>query len=243
MSSQTPEVPQQGPPTRFAVALFPGFQALDIFGPLDVLNMLSKQQAPQLELSLLVLSSTLTPVSTRTPASSVAQTVVPTHTFADALRDDRRIDVLLVPGGGGTRDPQNVRPVVDFVRAAFPRLRFLLTVCTGSAVAAMAGVLDGRRATSNKRAWDWATSQGPRVQWVRRARWVADGSVWSSSGISAGIDMMYAFVGAQFGAEVAAALADASEYVRNEDADADPFCGSVDTVVVGKEGEGGVDGR
>ncbi|KAI1105961.1 class I glutamine amidotransferase-like protein [Jackrogersella minutella] len=206
------------PPTRFAVALFPGFQALDVFGPLDILNMLSKQTP----LTVHMLSSTPDPVSTRTAATghSAGQSVVPTRTFADAPED---VEVLLVPGGAGTRDPANVQAVVDFVRARSPRLRFLLTVCTGSAVAARAGVLDGRRATSNKRAWAWATSQGPHVDWVRHARWVADGNVWTSSGVSAGIDMMYAFVADQFGAGVAEGLADAAEYVRDLDPSNDPF--------------------
>ncbi|KAI0883735.1 class I glutamine amidotransferase-like protein [Annulohypoxylon maeteangense] len=206
------------PPTRFAVALYPGFQALDVFGPLDILNLLSKRTP----LSLAILAPTLAPVSTRTPVSghTASQSVVPTHTYADSPSD---IEVLLIPGGPGTRDPKYVGEVEDYVRKAFPNLRYLLTVCTGSAIAAHAGVLDGRRATSNKRAWDWATSQGPHVNWVPRARWVADGNIWTSSGISAGIDMMYAFVAEHFGEEVAGDLADVAEYVRNTDPDNDPF--------------------
>ncbi|KAI2463058.1 class I glutamine amidotransferase-like protein [Annulohypoxylon bovei var. microspora] len=216
--------PSPAPPTRFAVALFPGFQALDVFGPLDILNMLSKQTSSPLSLD--ILSATLDPVWTRTAATGhgTGQAVVPTRTYADGLGD---VEVLLVPGGAGTRDPENVREVARFVRAAYPRLRYLLTVCTGSAVVAGTGVLDGRRATSNKRAWDWATAQGPRVNWVRRARWVEDGNVWTSSGISAGIDMMYAFVADRFGEDVARGLADAAEYVRNTDPDNDPFAGEV----------------
>ncbi|XXH02706.1 hypothetical protein Hte_009091 [Hypoxylon texense] len=225
----TPKSEKSGPPpTRFAVALFPGFQALDVFGPLDILNLLSKKTP----LSLRVLGATLDPVSTRADGTghTTGQAVVPTHTFADGgLEDD--VEVLLVPGGFGTRDAENVKGVVEFVRAAYPSLRFLLTVCTGSAVAAMSGVLDGRRATSNKRAWAWATAQGPKVQWVPRARWVADGNVWTSSGISAGIDMMYAFVADQYGEDVAQELADAAEYVRNTDPGVDPFAAKAENGV------------
>ncbi len=138
-------------PTRFAVALFPGFQALDVFGPLDILNMLSRITP----LTFHVLAETLTPVSTQGLGTkhTISQSVVPTHTFADAPLDD--IDVLLVPGGFGTRNPVNVDPVVEFLRRAGPKVKYLLTVCTGSALAAMAGVLDGKRATSNKMEWDW----------------------------------------------------------------------------------------
>lgn len=61
------------------------------------------------------------------------------------------------------------------------------------------------------------------MNWVPRARWVVDGNLWTSSGISAGIDMMYAFVADQFGEDVASRLADDAEYVRNTDSTNDPF--------------------
>jgi transcriptional regulator GlxA family with amidase domain len=68
-----------------------------------------------------------------------------------------------------------------------------------------------------------ATTQGPNVNWVLEARWVADGHIWTSSGISAGIDMTYAFVSAQYGEEIAQEIADRSEYRRNTDPNDDPF--------------------
>lgn len=141
-----------GPPSKFAVALFSGFQALDVFGPLDALNILSLTNP--LELSLL--STTLDPVSTligNAPSpGAIGQSIVPTHTYQDAPKD---IEVLLIPGGKGTRDLELTQPVVDFIEATFPSLRFFLTVCTGSSVAARSGVLDGKNATSNKLAFDW----------------------------------------------------------------------------------------
>lgn len=65
--------------------------------------------------------------------------------------------------------------------------------------------------------------KGPRVDWVPEARWVTDGNVWTASGISAGIDMVYAFIADQYGEDVAQTLADAAEYRRNTDASDDPF--------------------
>ena len=121
------------PPTKFAVLLFPGFQALDVFGPLDVLNMLTRASDSR---------------------QSIGQQIVATHTLQDAPED---IEVLLVPGGMGTRNTEATQPEVDFIRERFPRLRFLLTVCTGSALAARAGVLDGKRATTNKASFDWVS--------------------------------------------------------------------------------------
>ncbi|KAI0174878.1 class I glutamine amidotransferase-like protein [Pestalotiopsis sp. NC0098] len=205
------------PPTKFGVVLFPGFQSLDVFGPVDILNILSKERAA---FQLALLASDLEPVSTSLQSGGFGQSVVPTHTFANAPED---IEVLLVPGGVGTRHDDIIAPAVDFVRRAFPKLRFLLTVCTGSALAAKAGVLDGKKATSNKAAFDWVTEQGPNVEWVRRARWVTDGNVWTSSGISAGIDMMFGFVADQYGEETAQAISVRSEYRRNPDPTDDPF--------------------
>lgn len=66
-------------------------------------------------------------------------------------------------------------------------------------------------------------TQGPEVNWIRRARWVTDGNIWTSSGISAGIDMAYAFVEDQYGAKVADDIARVQEYVRNRDPTNDPF--------------------
>ncbi|EHK21078.1 uncharacterized protein TRIVIDRAFT_70160 [Trichoderma virens Gv29-8] len=209
-----------GSPSKFAVALFSGFQALDVFGPLDALNILSYSHP----LELYILSTTLDPVSTipaKAPTpGAVGQSIVPTHTYQDAPND---IEVLLVPGGRGTRDLEFTQPVVDFIEATFPNLRFLLTVCTGSSLAARAGVLDGKNATSNKLSFEWVMSQGPNVKWVRQARWVQDGNIWTSSGVSAGIDMIYAFIADQYGEDAATQVATVSEYTRNTDSTNDPF--------------------
>jgi putative intracellular protease/amidase len=145
------------PPTKFGVALFPGFQALDVFGPLDALNNMSRSTP----LEFVVLAATLDPVNTKVEAPGrIGQSVVPTHTFDNCPAD---LEVLLVPGGFGCRDQAHMAPLVEFLRRVYPKLRYLLTVCTGSAVVAMSGVLDGRRATSNKRSWDWV---GPLLRLV-----------------------------------------------------------------------------
>lgn len=151
------------PPTKFAVALFPGFQALDVFGPVDALNFMSKRQP--LELSLL--HTSLEPVSTLTDKTPgrIGQSIVPTHTYETAPED---IEVLLVPGGRGTRDPENVKIVREFILDRYSKLKFLLTVCTGSAIAAQAGVLDGKQATSNKRSFTWVTLLHPRPRLICR---------------------------------------------------------------------------
>ncbi|KAF5128556.1 Isonitrile hydratase [Metarhizium anisopliae] len=205
-------------PTKYALLLFNGFQALDVFGPIDILNTLSINYT--LELS--ILSTDLNPVSTKIEGVfSVGQSIVPTHTLEDAPDD---IEVLLVPGGRGSLNTERTQVDIDFIKSTFPKLRYFLTVCTGSILAARAGVLDSKNATSNKLNFDFAITQGPRVNWIRHARWVNDGNIWTSSGVSAGIDMMYAYVTELYGENVAAYIAKDMEYVRNTDASNDPFC-------------------
>ena len=77
------------------------------------------------------------------------------------------------------------------------------SVCTGAGLLAAAGLLDGKRATSNKLAFAWVRSQGPRVEWVPEARWVEDENVVTSAGVSAGIDMALYLVGLLASPEVA----------------------------------------
>ncbi|KIY66806.1 class I glutamine amidotransferase-like protein [Cylindrobasidium torrendii FP15055 ss-10] len=211
--------PADTPLKNFAVVVFPGFQALDVFGPLDALNILSKQ----FPIRLSIIAESLSPVSTRTqshPDSDCAQSIVPTHTFDSPPSD---IEVLLLPGGMGTRSDDIMKGPIKFVKDIYPSLKFLITVCTGSTIASRAGVLDNKRATSNKRSWEWVITQGPRVEWVPHARWVQDGNIYTSSGVSAGIDVMLAFMDGVYGKDAAADVTNVMEYERHLDPNDDPF--------------------
>lgn len=137
-------------------------------------------------LNLHMIAETLDPVTTETesPAMNPANAtfwpfLLPDSTFDD----DLDLDVLIVPGGPGARMP-NATAVTDFIARTFPKLQYLITICTGAGLAARSGVLDGRHATTNKRAWATMTAMGPNVKWVSPARWVVDGKIWSSSGVS-----------------------------------------------------------
>jgi transcriptional regulator GlxA family with amidase domain len=208
-----------GKPVNFGVLLFPAFQALDVFGPLDALNVLSRSYP----MNLYTIAATMDPVSTKLLTeqpikSSFEQLIQPTHTLETAPP----LDVLLVPGGQGTRT-QDMSHIVDYIKKTFPSLQYLITVCTGSGLAARAGVLGGKRATTNKLVWDATVALGPEVEWVRQARWVQDGNIWTSSGISAGIDVTFAWIEAVYGAEDAQTIADRMEYTRVTSPDDDPF--------------------
>ena len=85
-------------------------------------------------------------------------------------------------------------PEMAFLKKMFLLLRYLFIVCTGLAIAASAGLLDGLRAMSNKAAWKQVTVCGPRTYWIAQRRWVVLGKVWTTSGVSAGLDGMMAFL-------------------------------------------------
>ena len=210
--------------------VFPGFEPLDFFGPAEAFLMLARFH--HLEVYTITNQVDLTPVSTEFPAefpqdivnphrSRAFQSIVPTHTLETAPAD---LDVLLVPGGWGAHaTDKRMAALVAYVRTAYPRLTALMSVCTGTRLLARAGVLTGRRATTNKAEFDDVAASAPEVKWVREARWVVDGNVWTAAGVSAGTDAALALVAERFGMETARGAANAMEYEWRNDPSWDPF--------------------
>ena len=100
-----------------------------------------------------------------------------------------------------------------------------MSVCSGSLLLAAAGLLDDRRATTNKMFFAEIAAAVPRVEWVRQARWVEDGRFFTSSGVSAGIDMALAVIAKLFGEKTSEDVALATEYDWHRDAAWYPFAG------------------
>jgi transcriptional regulator GlxA family with amidase domain len=190
------------------VVLFPRFETLDAFGPVEVFGCL-----PGLFRVLTVAEHAGAVPSAQGPR------VVADHGFADCPR----LDVLLVPGGDGTREQLESPAMLAWLVERAADATVVTSVCTGSWLLARAGLLDGRRATSNKMFFSGAREQGPRVDWVPRARWVEDGKFVTSSGVSAGTDMALAVVARLVGRETAENVARAMEYTWHTDAAVDPF--------------------
>ncbi|OAK96715.1 DJ-1/PfpI family protein [Phaeosphaeriaceae sp. SRC1lsM3a] len=210
------------PPKNWAVALFPAFDSIDVFGPLDPLWYLAFSR----QLNLALISETLDPVWVKPPFDSLNRqnssfwySINPTHTYSSPPSS---IDVLLVPGGAGVRH-LNLSTQVEFVRRTYPNLKYLISVCTGAGVLAQAGVLDGKAATTNKKAWKEITPMGKEVDWKSPARWVVDGNIWTSSGVTAGLDLIFAFIDEVYGADMAKNLQSTVEYVRSNGQCDDPF--------------------
>ena len=207
---------------RLGVVIFPGFALLDIAGPLQFFNQLSAVKPFELS----IIAKSMEPVSTTPPehvssenkCRPIGERWLPTHTFDTAPE----LDILLIPGGFGARDQTIFDDVGTFVEQRYPNVKYLLTVCTGAAIVAGTGILDGRRATSNKASWTFST-RFTAVQWVPKARWVVDGNIWSSSGVAAGMDMTFAFIASVFSLEIAQRLANVMEYEPHTNPDWDPF--------------------
>lgn len=183
------------------VILFDQFESLDIFGPVEVFGNVE-------ELKLCYLSETGGLIASRHGFSVLTEAMNSAHA-----------GVLVVPGGPGTRTLACRQDFLHDLRLLSDRSEWCLSVCTGSVLYAQCGALNGRRATSNKRAWEWVVKQtaGSGVNWVQRARWVVDGKFYTSSGVSAGLDMALGFVCDRWGEELAGSIARRIEYRWNSD--------------------------
>ncbi len=193
---------------NFNVILFNEFETLDVFGPIEVIGKLEKFYKVEYysEKGGIIRSSQNVRVETL------------------SISDIKQTDVLLIPGGFGTRNEVNNQQLIEYLKELSISAKFVLTVCTGSALLAKTGVLKNIKATSNKMAFDWVVEQNKEVKWIRKARWVSDSKYYTSSGVSAGIDMTLGFVSDMMGIEVAEKISKGIEYIWNKDKDNDMFC-------------------
>ncbi|KAF2680464.1 class I glutamine amidotransferase-like protein [Lentithecium fluviatile CBS 122367] len=119
----------------------------------------------------------------------------------------------------------NNTAIEEFLVARYDRVKYLLSVCTGAISLARAGLPKGKKATTNKAMWAWTTdpAHGEGIEWVPSARWVEDGKIWTSSGVAAGMDMMYAFLRHVYGTEELDGVMNGIEYAPHVDPSWDPF--------------------
>ncbi|MDR2012041.1 MAG: DJ-1/PfpI family protein [Rhodanobacter sp.] len=193
---------------KIGTVLFDGFELLDVYGPLEMFSLIGEH------VRLLTFAQTPGLITSSPGPQSFAEA---------ALTDANDLDVLLIPGGRGTRHEVNNEPLLEALRHASERARYVASVCTGSALLAKAGLLDGKCATTNKRAYAWVTSQGTATHWIAEARWVVDGKFFTSAGISAGMDMALALISHLCGKDTAHTIAQRAEYEWHQDPARDPF--------------------
>jgi len=183
----------------FGILIFPQVEELDFVGPWEMLTLWSKHgEGPQ---NCLLVAQYNEPV-----LCAKGMSVLPHESFASCPP----LDYLLVPGGQGSRTEVNNRALVEFVSRQAVGCKAVLSVCTGSFILHAAGLLSGRKATTH-----WGSLERLRALkdvTVVEERFVQDGNVWSSAGVSAGIDLMLAFISSVASAETAGKVQFASEY-------------------------------
>lgn len=192
----------------FNIILFNNFETLDVFGPVEVFGKVEDREIKYYSLEGGLISN---------------QDNVYIRT--EALDQITGGGILFIPGGLGIREEVNNTLFIDKIRYLANQSQYVLTVCTGSALLAKTGLLNGKEATSNKRSFDWVKTTSDNVNWRKQARWVVDGKYYTSSGISAGIDMALGFISDLRGTEEARRIAHRIEYSWQEDKGTDNFAG------------------
>jgi transcriptional regulator GlxA family with amidase domain len=154
--------------------------------------------------------------------SANGPSVAPDWDFAEALKQP--LDLLMVPGGGGTwplldetSDPNPVARLLEWMNAMDMKVRIMASVCTGAAVLAKCGILDALAAATNHSAFGWVVKHGPLVLWDNVARWVDAGKYVTSAGVSSGTDLGFYLVLRLAGRAVAETAAIAAEYDWHRD--------------------------
>lgn len=197
---------------QVGIVVFPDVEVLDFCGPFEVFSVTRLDDARRRE--------TTSPFEVRLLAETrdvVVATgglrVLPDCTLAECPP----LDVLVVPGGWGTRRLLEHRPLLDWIAARGAAVATLTSVCTGALLLGRAGLLDGRRATTHWRSLDLLREVAPRTTVEDALHVVEDGHVVTSAGISAGIDMALRVVARLCGERIARETARHMEYPYPED--------------------------
>ncbi len=192
------------------IIIFDQIEVLDFCGPFEVfsvtrLNEEQRREEPSPFQPVIVAENT-EPVTT-----AGGMRVIPDYCF-DACPE---LDILVVPGGWGVRKQMENPSLLQWLKTRGSTVQTLAAVCTGSMLLGAAGLLSGRHATTHWRSLDWMQTSFPDVTVERDQHVVIDGSLITSAGISAGIDMALTVVGIYCGSDVAAASARHMEYPFN----------------------------
>lgn len=188
--------------------VFDDFETLDLFGPIEMFGSLPEYF--HIQFASITGGTIHNHHGVALQTIAVAELTHPTN-------------ILLVVGGKGTRTLINDSDFLQTLTKLADSADWVLSVCTGSALLAKAGILNDKQATSNKQAWQWVTEQSSKVHWIKQARWVVYDKFYTSSGVSAGIDMALGFIADRHGIDTARQTANYTEYHWQENSQLDDF--------------------
>jgi transcriptional regulator GlxA family with amidase domain len=196
---------------RVGIVLFENIEVLDFCGPFEVFSATRLHEERRREepspFEVLLVAEKADPVVT-----TGGMKVIPDHTFESCPK----LNILVVPGGGGTRKELKNPAMLNWLRIRASEVETLTSVCTGSMLLGFAGLLEGCYATTHWRSLDWMRESFPSVKVEYDKHVVEDGRVFTSAGISAGIDMALKVVARYCGEGVARATAKHMEYLYPE---------------------------
>jgi transcriptional regulator GlxA family with amidase domain len=189
-------------PRNLAILLFPDVELLDFAGPFEVFSVANRWTVPP-AFKLFTVAERPGPIESKNGLA-----VLPHHT----LNNCPAPDILLVPGGIGTRTQVDNPAVIDWIKRRAETAELLLSVCTGALLLAKAGLLDGLAATTHHVAIDLLRQLAPTATVHENRRFIDNGRIVTSAGISAGMDMSLHVVAKLLGDQAAQKTARQMEY-------------------------------
>ncbi|KAF9961012.1 hypothetical protein BGZ70_008419 [Mortierella alpina] len=205
-----PKIPKGSGTLQFGALVYNGMDLLDLMGPMRIFG----EELNTLDLKINFIATTLEPVR-----SSQQVQVTPHYTIANAPK----MDIVFIPGGIGQTDLSENPASMIRIKSLIEEATWCFTVCTGSGILAKTGLVEGYNLTTNKALYEMVIPEGPKVNWIKRARWVQDGKYVTASGVSAGIDAALYIISELVSMEVAERVSVYIEYTWHRDANEDPF--------------------
>jgi putative intracellular protease/amidase len=214
---------------RIGILVYDGFERIDVWGFTEAFAIsrfigTGYLDPPAYPFKILFISNEVRPTGKKQATPSPVKSENGPRVAPDMFRDDalkEHFDLIMIPGGitGPLLEPDSkaVKDLIAWVRAMDKRVSLMTSVCTGAAVLAYSGLLDGKPAATNHAAFGWVTSYGPKVLWDNVSRWVDAGRYVTSAGVSSGTDMAFYLVQRLAGRAVAEAAAMQAEYDWHRD--------------------------
>ena len=190
-------------PKNVVMVAYPAAHILDVVGPLEVLTgaslFLPEGSAPY--------RTSLVNGDGKTVSTTSGLALQANHSFSQARKAIHQIDTLIISGGHGTSDALRDPKLMEYVAHAAGQARRIVSICTGAMILAELGLLNGRRATTH---WWWCpilTQRYPEVRIEPDSIFVRDGNIWTSAGVTAGMDLALALLNEDWGHDIALQVA------------------------------------
>lgn len=191
---------------KVAILIFDKVEVLDFAGPFEVFSVSYDEAGNKLyDVSLIAEDDNV--VKARNNFQVIPNKTIDTH---------EKFDMVLIPGGFGTRPLMHKETIKNWVKVQFEQVELMLSVCTGSLVLATSGLLENISATTHHGAFDELAAVAPNTEIIKGTKYVDNGKIITSGGISAGIEMALHVVAKQHGIEQARKTATYMEYTWNE---------------------------